>query len=75
MIRPPTLYELAALDVLTRQFDAIRQQFQDERLSRYCDAVKRGAQVLVCNPFLAGADGSIDQRRAHRRSTDLPPLR
>ena len=55
MIRQPTLCELAALDVLTRQLDAIRDRFQDERLSQRRDVAEREAHRLGRDPFVLGS--------------------
>lgn len=56
MVRDPTLCELAALDVLTRQLDAIKRQFRDERLARRRDADPRDAARLGRDPFRVASD-------------------
>ena len=62
MVRQPTLCELAALDVLTRQLAAIQRQFNTERLARCRDVDQRDAMMLGRHPFVLGRDGLVTEQ-------------
>lgn len=56
MVRDPTFCELAALDALTRQLDAIKRQFHDERLARRRDTEQCDAAMFGRSPFRWASD-------------------
>ncbi len=60
MARAVTLREHLALAALTREFDAIKAQFDGERLTERRDTAEREAHRLGRDPIVLGPDDVQD---------------